>query len=178
MSIYSYLLSLLSDCLFRPLNPPQGDLEKAFPLRGKVRMGALRPFLLEFVNGFSQRFSGIVADRLFVFDRLDCLGMAVFHVAQQVDLEFKDIGDRNIVQIAGSTCKYRNNLLFHRHGRVLVLFEQFHHALTARQQGQGGFIEFRTKLGKGGQFAVLRKVDTQFSGNLTHGFGLGMAAHA
>ena len=52
--------------------------------------------------------------------------------------------------------KNRQHLIGHRHGFVLLLFQQFDHPRPARQLGLCGLVQLAAELGERGHFPILR----------------------
>ena len=74
--------------------------------------------------------------------------------------EWPDIGNFNIVEHAAAGVD-DDDLLLDRHGRVLVLLQNFGQTLSTTQLGQRGFVEIRTELCEGRERPILRHVETK-----------------
>ena len=85
---------------------------------------------------------------------------------------------RHVIQEAVHGREDGNDLLLETQRHILVLLENFDHALAARQLRLGSGVEFATELREGRHFTVLRQVETQPPGHLFHGPCLGCAADA
>ena len=74
--------------------------------------------------------------------------------------------------------KNNDDLLFDRQRRVLILLQNFRQPLAAGKLRQRGLIEIRSELRECRQFAELRKIQSQRTGDLPHGFDLRVASDA
>src|ERR1019366_4575745 len=71
-----------------------------------------------------------------------------------------------------------HDLLFDGQRLILILFEDLDEVLAAIELLLGSLVEVAAELGKRGEFAILRQVETHAAGEGLHGLGLGVTADA
>ena len=87
---------------------------------------------------------------------------------EKTSLEAANVTDFNAVEIAFHAGINDSNLLLDLHRAVLRLLQKLGQARAALEKGAGRRIHVRGKLGKGGHFTILRKLQLHRAGNLLH----------
>src|SRR5215467_5550961 len=105
--------------------------------------------------------------------------MTGFDELQELALEAAHFGYRDSIHTAAVGNVDGKHLFFDAERSELALFQNFGESLAACELRLRDFIQLiGAKLREGGEFAVLRHVQTKCTGDLAHGFDLRVAADA
>src|SRR5271156_3546223 len=106
---------------------------------------------------------------------------AVIRLDEGIQLLFETatLADRKIVEILIGSRENDQHLIFDVERLGLILFQNFHQALAARELRLRGFVELLgAELREGREIAILREIQAQSASDLPHGFDLRVAADA
>src|SRR5205814_802968 len=96
---------------------------------------------------------------------------------KELGLVRADISNGISIEMSASARIENHDLLFDRQGFVLTLLQHFDQPLPSIELRPGRFVEVAAELREGGQFAILRQIETQRAGHLPHRLYLRRAAH-
>src|SRR5262245_50119356 len=133
---------------------------------------------LRLADPLGQRVAQLVGQLLLVCDLRKQLGVLALQVRGDELLEAADLLDGKVVDQALRAGEEDRDLLLYGQRRVLALLQHLDHSLAAGQLLLGRLVEVGPELGERGELAVLREVQAQLAGHLTHGLDLGRSPHA
>src|SRR5215475_1554273 len=133
----------------------------------RLGIGLLRELVGEVGQEGLQLVVGLLDDLALVADRGQDRALGAQRI-EHVPLVVADAADRQAIEVATRAGVDRGDLLFDRHGAVLVLLEQLGQALAACQQALSRGIEIGGELREGGHLAVLRQIELDAAGDLLH----------
>src|SRR2546421_235219 len=119
---------------------------------------ALAPEDLQELVERGVQLSGDVVAPVATRDRAQRVLVRVPQVVQELPLEPPDVGDRDVVDLAGGTEPDRDDLLLDRVRRVVRLLEQLHQARAAVELGPRGLVQVGGERGERLQLPELGQV--------------------
>src|SRR5690606_23132217 len=100
------------------------------------------------------------------------------HTFEEIALEITHLVNRNRVHKSAGRCRDDRHLFFNRHGRVLILLENFYVPTSAFDGQLRSGIQVGTEFRECFQFAELCLIEFERTGHFLHGLDLCRSSHA
>ena len=137
-----------------------------------------RELQLESFNSGVQVGFDFIGKLLRLLEGLDDLRLGSVDEVEELAAEADDVGHRDVVEVAMSTCVDGHSLIHDGHRHVTTLLQQLGHVGAAVQLILGRLVQVAAELRERLQLAIGREIEAQRAGNLLHGLDLRGAADA